>query len=89
MKAPKARKSSSSQNGKARRGVVSKALRFVGDHKAAAAGVLAAGVGAYAILRRGKKGAAKSPAAGKTGRTARRGKGRGRGAAGAGGSAAS
>jgi hypothetical protein len=60
MKSTKARKSAASKDGRAKRGVVSRALRFVGDHPKATAGVLAAGVGAYALLRRGKKAAGKA-----------------------------
>jgi hypothetical protein len=71
MKSMKSRKAAASKNGKAKRGTVSKAVRFVGKHPKTAAGVLAAGaagVAAFALLR-GKKSRRKS-AAGKSRRSA-------------------
>jgi hypothetical protein len=51
------RKTTAAKDGRASRGLVKKALGFVGKHPkaaAATAGVVAAGVGAYALLRGGK-----------------------------------
>jgi hypothetical protein len=75
MKSTKARKSAAAKNGRAKRGIVSKTLRYVGDHpKAATAGVLAAGIGAYALLRGGKGKKKASAAAAKPRRAASRGR---------------
>lgn len=54
------RKAGASKKGRVRRGLLGKALRFVGEHPKAATTALAAGVGAYALVYRSRKAISKA-----------------------------
>ena len=60
MKPARTRKAVAPKKGRVRRGIVRKALRFVGEHPKAATTALAAGVGAYALVYRAKKAVSKA-----------------------------